>query len=301
MDDAIKKSKDMFLDNLPTYKRRRIFEIDFIRGLCIILMLFDHVTYLAGYTFGIPWYGRTISHGMSAGADFALFSRWYWTSAYREIGHPVVLFFFFSISGISCYLSRSNLKRGLVLTAVSALYSIATYILQTQAGLNGTLVSFGVLNMLAVCIMMFVGITALSRLISKNRTVSKWIACGVFAALTLTIVLMYYYYIPPKNTPIWLFFLFPPGYFFTQAQVSPGDFFPMIPYSAFFFFGAAIAPILYGKKRTLFPYLDRAWHRPISFIGRYTLIIYLSHIVILTMIFALIGYLFITPGDWLIF
>ncbi len=140
-------------------KKPRIWEIDFLRGFCVYLMVLDHLAMLIGGFFAPNWYGY----------DFGLwdaFSRfccfWFFESLARRIIHPIVLFIFFSISGISCTFSRSNLKRGALLAAVALLYSLATYAAQTlifedtevlHAG--SVFVSFGVLHFLAFCILLY--------------------------------------------------------------------------------------------------------------------------------------------------
>lgn len=292
------KSDSFFLENLPP--RKRIWELDFIRGFCVFMMIFDHLIYTFIF-FGKAWYGSSVIAGSSFGADLILFTHWYAKSLPREIIHPIILFLFFSVSGISCYLSRSNLKRGIALAVISILYSLATLYMENDLGISNSLVSFGVLNMLATCILIFSVVTITVKFATKKKHYAKWISSAVFFAIFLTITLMYHLYTPPKTTPKWLFFLFPPGSFFTQMEMSPGDFFPMIPWSAFFFFGAMIGPLFYNKKRSLLPALDRGWHKPISFLGRHALLVYLTHIFLLSMLFALISFLFVTPGNWILF
>lgn len=290
-----------FLENFEKPSKKRIFELDFLRGFSILLMIFDHAMFLAAYTFGMAWFGsRPIAHS-SFFADLTIFARWYWTSAPRNIIHPIILFIFFSISGISSYFSRSNLKRGAELGIVAIAYSLISYYLQNDLGVSGIFVQFGVLNMLATCVFIVILITGFFKLILKDNMKAKYWSSFVFFLFTLTIILMYFLYEPPSSTPKRLFFLFPPGIFFTQAEVSPGDFFPMIPWSSFFFFGAAIGPVLYRKRQSLFKCLDRAWHRPVSFIGRHSLLIYLAHSVVLTLIFALLSFFLVKKGDWVIF
>ncbi|MDD4839580.1 MAG: heparan-alpha-glucosaminide N-acetyltransferase domain-containing protein [Clostridia bacterium] len=293
--------RNCFLENLAPYKRPRIWEMDFIRGFCILMMIIDHTMYLLAYTFGFEWYGMRPVAGTSFGIDLTLFSRWYWNCQARDIIHPIILFFFFSISGISCYFSRSNLKRGLELAGFAILYTMLTYYLQFDMGVSGSWVHFGVLNMLATCVLMYVAISEIIKFTTKNPNYRKWLLSGICFLIFLVIILMYYLYIPPQNTPKWLFFLFPPNLYFTQNEVSPGDFFPMIPWSAFFFFGAAVAPILYNKRKSLLPFLDHKWHYPVTFVGKHTLIIYLLHMIFLIALFALVSFLFVTPGNWIIF
>ena len=65
--------------------------------------------------------------------------------------------------------------------------------------------------------------------------------------------------------------------------------------------GAAIAPVLYPKRRSLLPWLgEYNWYAPFSFWGRHALWVYVLHQVVLAVIFAIISALFVTPGDFVI-
>lgn len=281
---------------LPTKKRARIWELDFLRGICVILMILDHLTMLLGEYFGPSWYGNMTGSG--AGESFCRFCAWWQDSSARDIAHPIVVFTFFAISGISCTFSRSNFKRGLQLTVVALIYSGATYIAQELMGINGVLVTFGVLNFLAACMLIYALIEFIGR---KNR----WFTALASVAIIIVTLCLYFLYTPPKDTPKIFAIIFPPRdfygnrtLFYSQSDFSPGDLFTMIPYSAFYFFGAFIAQFIYSRRRSLLPCLDRSWHKPISFIGKHALIIYVLHVVLLGALLALISYLFITPGDW---
>ena len=70
-----------------------------------------------------------------------------------------------------------------------------------------------------------------------------------------------------------------------------GDYVPLFPFIVFFLFGALFSHFFYKKtKQSLFPKRGE-WERPICFIGRHTLIIYLSHFFIIRGIFILIHFL----------
>ena len=143
---------------IPKRKRQRVWEIDFLRGVCVILMILDHLTILISDIFGPQWYG-----GYNRGDAFTKFCfQWYNGSA-REIIHPLVLFVFFSISGISCTFSRNNAKRGLMLGAVALLYTLGSYIAQNVMGISGVFVAFGVLDFLAVSMLLYAFVSFITR------------------------------------------------------------------------------------------------------------------------------------------
>lgn len=280
---------------LPKVKKERIWEIDFLRGLCVVLMILDHLALLLSDFFGPSWYG----FGFYIFGEGDAFTRFCYTWIYseaREIIHPIVLFVFFAISGISCSFSRSNFKRGLQLLVVALLYSACSYAAE-QFGVSGVFVAFGVLDFLAVSILLY----AVIDFFSKNNRLINVIVSAIIIIVTLC---LYFLYTPPEDTPMIFAIVFPPydyygnPSFYSQSSFSPGDLFTLIPYLSFFFAGTFLAPILYSKRRSLLPKLNGKWQKPVSFIGRHALIVYIIHVVLLAAILALISYLFITPGSW---
>ncbi len=277
--------------------KKRIWEIDFLRGFCIFLMLFDHAALMLSSYFGPSWYGGYAAMRSSSlfGAKLCtLCEQYYFYSDLRAIGHPIVLFIFFSISGISCAFSRSNLKRGIQLAIVSALYTLVTYILDETMSL-GCYTTFGVLHFYAFCIIFW---AVVSKLCNDN-VIAKTMISGFMVIL---VAVLYYCYKAPADTPEWLFFVFSPKNadgtpsFYSQSAVSPGDLFPLIPWSAFFFAGTFLQPFLYSKKRSLLPVLDGKWNKPMCFIGRHALLFYILHVVVIAVVLMLVSQIFF--GTW---
>ena len=88
--------------------KNRIWELDFIRGICVLLMIWDHFMFNISEIFGEAWAtANPIHNGI---LDFAYN---YESGMLREIFHPIIFCLFFILCGISCNLSRSNLKRGI--------------------------------------------------------------------------------------------------------------------------------------------------------------------------------------------
>ena len=291
------ENPDVSAQNAPAQKTKkpRIWEIDFLRGFCVYLMVLDHLAVLISGFFAPTWYGY----------DFAMwdaFSRfcytWFYESIARKVLHPIVVFIFFALSGISCTFSRSNLKRGGILAAVALLYTLATYAVQTivfesaEVLYTGSVfVTFGVLHCLAFCILTY----AIMELSTRKTKYQKWILLGISSAIIIVVVCLYFLYTPPVGTPKFFGIVFPPkdihgnlSPFYVQGEVSPGDLFSLIPYSAFFFAGVVLGPLLYGKRRSLLPKLDGKWHLPFTFVGRYALYFYLGHLLLLAGILELV-------------
>lgn len=280
--------------------KNRIWEIDFLRGFCVFLMVLDHTCLMLSWYFGPAWYGGYAGMHASAefGAKLCCLCELYWYSQLRAIGHPIVLFIFFSISGISCAFSRSNMKRGIILAVVSLIYTLVTYLIDKWFAL-GCYTAFGVLHFYAFCILLWAVICK----ICKNNTIAKMIYSGF---LVILFSVLYFCYIAPPETPEWLFWVWPitnhdgsPSTFYLQYFVSPGDLFPIIPWASFFFAGTFLQPILYRKRKSLIPVLDRGWHRPISFLGRHALWVYIIHVVLVAVVLCVISQIFF--GIWGLF
>lgn len=283
----------------PKIKRKRVWELDFLRGLCIVLMIFDHLALLLGDFFGPVWFGSGMT-GSAFGPSLCRLCHFYYNaSMLRKIGHPAVLFVFFAISGISCTFSRSNGKRGFQLLIVALIYSAASYIGQELTG-QKIFVAFGVLDFYAVSILLY----ALVAFILRNN---KFAIAGASAAVIIVTLCLYFLYTPPADTPLIFATVFPPydfygnkSLFYSAAAFSPGDLFTMIPWSAFFWFGTLVGPFLYGSRTSRLPILDHAWHKPVSFVGRHALIFYVLHVIVLTALLMVISAIFITPGDFVL-
>ncbi len=278
-------------------KRNRIWEIDFIRGICVILMILDHLSMLIANYFAPSWYGSAFYLG-KAGDAFSLFCREWLNSDARPIIHNVVLLFFFGVSGISCTFSRSNFRRGGQLAILAGIYSFCSLFAEKVIGIHGVTTVFGVLNFLAASMLLYALIEWACKRDSNHISI---VATGLIG---ITLIL-YFCYTPPADTPMFFATIFPPvdaygndSLFYTQKLFSPGDLFTMIPYTAYYFLGVLLAPLLYGKRKSLLPALDGKWNKPVCFTGRHALWVYILHLVAMAGILALISGLFITPGNF---
>ncbi len=246
-------SDDAQITLVPRKKRGRIWEIDFLRGVCVILMILDHLAMLLGSFFGNQWYGYGFAR-RGVGDAFTTFCyNWVSGSAsgVRDVIHPIVLFVFFSISGISCTFSRNNAKRGLQLLAVALVYTLGSYVAQYQMGIDGVFVAFGVLDFLAVSMLIY----ALISFVTRDNRIA--IILASVALITVTLCL-YFCYTPPATTPKIFAIVFPPhdflgnaSLFYSQYDFSPGDLFTLIPYTAFYFAGVLIGQIFYYERLSL--------------------------------------------------
>lgn len=135
---SFRKRRRPALDDTPVL-RRRIHFLDEVRGFDLILMVFFHGFYMLGWIYDVA-FGRTL---------FQFF---------RPV-QPLFAGLFIFICGISCYLSHSNARRGLILAGISVGISLFLYLF-----MRDEMIWFGILHFLAVSILLF---AALRPLLSK--------------------------------------------------------------------------------------------------------------------------------------
>lgn len=293
-------------------KKKRIWELDFWRGLAIILVVFDHMFYDFARIF-IGW--------KSSGVGFleALneISVSYLDSDVRFFWRPAFLFLFFCVSGICTSLSKNNFLRGVRLWVVALCISMITYAGEAVGG-DGIFVLFGVIHCLGTVILIYSfidflirgGFTLTEKIIKKplGNVLKKIINCILLFGLSAAFFAVNFKY----NVRLYdvsahgvyidsgidgrIFGLF----FYTKEWwAATSDYFPIFPYICFFFFGAGLGKIFYGKKKTLFPLLDGCWHNVFTFAGRHSLAVYLLGQVVAITLGVLLSLVFI--GDSLLF
>lgn len=230
------KTNDQLPERLP-----RIWEIDFLRGLSIILMVGYHILYDLSELCGI----RTL-----IGIPINLSTAAWWAAVMFFAGLFVVL------SGISSTLSRRNTRRALKLLGVAIVVTAATYIFDSSSA-----VYFGILHCLASCILIY-GLTLEK---SKPRTCAA--AGTIVLGLSLAVSLLM------KKAPVHFDWLLPLG-IHSQAFAS-FDYFPLLPWFGIFLAGAVLGKSIYAPKRSLLP--KRLPPTFINAAGRHSLLIYIVH------------------------
>lgn len=244
----------------------RVHLIDEVRGFAIICMVVYHTFYDLVVIFGV---------------DIPLF--------YTDFIQTLVLIFaglFIFISGSACLYSHNNLKRGICCFGLGLLMTGFTYFFMSDS-----VDLFGILHMLGLGMMLF---SFLSPLINKINPIIGLISC--FALLLLTFNLSNGYLGFGEgirlDLPAALYstsFLFPIG--LPNASFFSVDYFPLIPWLFCFYAGSFFGVLL--KQKRLPDWFYSMHIKPLAFVGRHTLIVYILHqpviFPILWVIFRLIG------------
>ena len=96
-------------NGLAPKSRERIWELDFLRGVCVLLMIFDHFMFDIAGLFDKAW----IATGKENIIQIVELAQNYINnSTLRTTTQHIVVWIFALLCGISCSFSRSNLKRG---------------------------------------------------------------------------------------------------------------------------------------------------------------------------------------------
>jgi len=231
----------------------RIWEIDFLRGVSIILMVGYHLLYDLGEMVGIKTF---------LGFSTDLSTRAWTIAQYFFAGLFVVL------SGISSTLSRGNVRRALKLLAVALLVTAATFIFD-----RSSTILFGILHCLAVSILIY-GLAAEK---AGARACAAAGAAVIGFGFIIQLVL--------KGVSIRSDWLLPFG--IHSPTSGSFDYFPLLPWFGIFLAGAALGKSVYAAKRSL---IRR--RLPVTFVniaGRYSLLIYIVHQPVILAILYILG------------
>ena len=272
-------------------KRPRAWELDFLRGISILLVVIDHMFFDISIIGG-EMLGWQIS-GVYGLENAVRVANNYIVSDIRLAWWGFFVFIFFLVSGICTSFSRNNLLRGLKLAVVALLLSVTMHIL-SMFDLAGPL-WLGVLHCLALCILIYALIELGCKKI-KNRRTKKYVVAGIsFAVAIIVFSLHLAYNISWWGTPLQQDSLhtssFWHGIFVYTHQMwnfSALDYFPLFPHLAFFMLGASLGTFLYPNKKSLLPELDKLWHKPITIPGRLSLFLYLGARVVTILIIVVV-------------
>lgn len=237
-------------------KSNRLFLLDELRGFAIICMVLFHAFFTASEMFGWPVATKLLNFFMPAEPYFAAL--------------------FIIISGISCNLSHSNAKRGLILLGISVAMTLLTYSAR-YIGLYGIEIWFGILHLLAICIL-FVALAG--RGLKKIHPIVGILICAFLFYFTMHIDiykgahLNFFSQVVELPQSLYKNDLLCPFGFYSHDFYS-ADYFPLLPWLFMFLIGYYLG--MYVKKGKFPKFFYNKHIRPFAFVGKYTLWIYILH------------------------
>ncbi|NMB30460.1 MAG: DUF1624 domain-containing protein [Clostridiales bacterium] len=229
---------------------KRVPLIDELRGFAIICMVLYHGAYdlVVLYGYSIPIFETDFMDALSTA--FAML--------------------FVVISGTACRYSRNNYKRGVICFTMGMIITMITYFATPD-----DFIRFGILHMLGISMIVF---SLTHRIFDKISPI--W---GIALMIFLSVIT---YNIPSRYIGITGLIeiglpgaLYKSGYLFPFGFINYGfissDYFPLFPWLFIFLAGSYFGVYFKGNKLPKGFYKGRS--RPLAFVGRHTMIIYLAH------------------------
>ena len=244
---------------------KRIGFIDELRGALIILVVLYHAVYLFYNTMPV------------------LMPEW------LELLQPLVyvgagLFIF--LSGVSCNFTENNFRRGIICFGIACAITVISLVYDG----GSTPILWGVLHLIGFSIILF---DLFRKLLKKTKT--AW-ALPIFALLfVLTFrvkdgfigipYILEYQFVDYSFAYGMPQFLFPLGIIY--KGFNSADYYPLLPWLFLFVCGTYVGRYLTFDRAPAFFKKTRV--RPLAFIGRHTLWVYVLHVPVLIGIYKLVA------------
>ena len=224
--------------------KKRIWELDALRGLLLLLMVLVHLYYDLAELFAFA--------GFSLTEPFRRLMAWGGVS-------------FVLLSGCCASLGSHPLRRGMQVLACGLLVSAVTAGLALVSHNGAMAVRFGVLHCLGCCMILWVFLRKMPSFVLIFTSV--WL---ILAGLWL------------RQRSFSFSWLLPLG--FMPRNFVTVDYFPLLPHLGFFLLGAVVGKRLCRRGNGLLPeaFGNRKFFRFLGFCGRHSLLIYLLHQPVIT-------------------
>ena len=194
-------------------ENKRIWELDALRGICILLVIGLHLLFDLQTFFDFPLLGHPAMQVFNAAVGIS----------------------FVVLSGLCVTLGKRPVRRGLQVFGCGMVITAVTWVMAKLGLVHPTfIIKFGVLHLLGLCMLLW----------PLFRRLPTWL----LAVLGAAILALGYWFKTLTVSPGWLFplGLMAPGF-------SSGDYFPLAPFLGWFFLGTVLGRTLYKEKRSLLP------------------------------------------------
>ncbi len=241
--------------------RTRVYILDWLRGIAVCGMVMHHAL------FAYEQVASLFGFGAEGWVFDFLDTRTFWVLQEIFVG------LFLLISGICTAYSRSVLRRGLIVSGAAIAITLVTGVLLPAVGVFGLEIWFGILHMFGASMLLYGLFTCKKRWVPVVTGIALfcfWLAVINCAGMEWA-----------ENAKI-LVGILPPGFY-------SADYYPLIPYFFLYLAGAFLGPAVKEGKMPGWFYTAR--FKPLEWIGRNSLWIYIAHQPLLFGLFALIFYL----------
>lgn len=230
--------------------QKRVWFLDELRGLVILLMIFYHTLYDIVFVFE------------KSTMNF-----------YSPVLNLIQMFIattFVTLSGIVSNYSKNNLKRGIQCLFFALILSLVTYFVMPSQ-----IVIFGVLHLLGCCMLIY-------HFIQKPlKKIPVFVGAIIFLMLfaftyNITSGFLGLFGIPMIHLSPTLYrykLLSIMG--FPSSEFHSSDYFPIIPWIFLYIFGTYVGIFFKSNRAPHFFYKPHI--KPLAFLGRHSLLIYLLH------------------------
>ena len=233
---------------------KRIWELDALRGLCVMGMVAVHAVYDMAVLYRmVPWQLPGWFAGVQNWGGIA----------------------FLLISGICVTLGTRHTRRGALVFSCGMICTLVTFgMYALKLTDSGMVIWFGVLHCLGLCMLLWP--------LFRKLPAPVLLLLGILLA-GLGLYLQSYV---RADFP----WLIPLGVL--TADFASPDYFPLLPNLGYFLAGSFLGSTLYRHKTTLFPSADpqRGFIRFLTLCGKHSLPIYLLHQPVLTAAFTVISH-----------
>lgn len=256
----------------------RIWELDYIRGVLLILVTLDHVCIFAP---------NFLSTTNIAGELIVKFCRDYTSLAPRPYVQPIIIFLFAFLSGINCNFTRNFSARissfGLLVSAFMLIHKLGTLLL--PAFLQGLLV-FNILAVLFICNVIWFILVKIKMPKAAILLLGVCLA-GVGLYFWIRLIITGGYYVLPDNFKVFALVIY------SQQGLtwSINNFEPLLPSLGFFLIGGITGGVIYKNKRSLIKHAPNGFTKPIIAYGKHSLAAYLVAPVVIIAFLALLSVL----------
>ncbi len=227
---------------------RRIVLLDELRGFALVCMVIHHSFYDINYVFGAHWAGVVFD-------KLCVFQ-------------PIIWAVFIIVSGICCSLSRSPIKRGIIVFVCGAAVTFVTAFIMPKIGLDGAEIYYGILTFMGIS-MILAGI--LKPIVKKIPIIIGIMLCVLFYLMTYKIgdenlIFGLISFKTPQNDALAVLGIHSNSFY-------SADYFPLLPWVFIYFVG-----VNFGRIKNKFPeFTYRMRVKPLAFIGRQSLWVYILH------------------------